>query len=504
MTNAISVSPAFSRLRYPGVARQLRRLFCFPAVLAFGLVFLTFWTCAPRFEDPDLWWHLKVGQTIWSTHQIPTADHFSFTAAGHPWLAHEWLSQVILFGVYQVGGNRGLLLWLCVTASAIVVLSYFLCRCWSGNWKVSFAGGMLTLFFLVVSLAIRPLLIGHFLLVLELLLLYIGFLHKPAVLWFLPLLFAIWINCHGSFILGFGILAGIATLRCLQLLGGRVTSLRNLRKKGMLLRYALLVIASFAALFVNPVGPALITYPLNVLGSQPDNINNIQEWAPLTIHEPGAIGLALVLALVILSAVMRWTGPRWIEWGLLLGTAALAILHVRMLPVFGIVCAPVVCRILAKWWDNYDSRRDHPLLNAMLITAALFSAGAVLPGAAEIQRQIEQRQPVKAVAEIQRQRLQGPMLNEYGWGGYLIWSNPGMPVFIDGRADIYAWSGLMRAFGRWAQLEEDPRLLLDRYGIRLCLLRASAPMAQVLPYLPGWKQAYRDGIAVVFTKVSAP
>jgi hypothetical protein len=96
--------------------------------------------------------------------------------------------------------------------------------------------------------------------------------------------------------------------------------------------------------------------------------------------------------------------------------------------------------------------------------------------------------------------LKGPVLNDFGWGGYLMWTNPAQPVFIDGRADIYAWNGVMREYGRWAQLEVDPRNLLDCYQIQTCLLRSSAPMAHVLPYLPGWRQVYADQLAVIYTR----
>ena len=92
------------------------------------------------------------------------------------------------------------------------------------------------------------------------------------------------------------------------------------------------------------------------------------------------------------------------------------------------------------------------------------------------------------------------MLNEYVWGGYLIWAAPERKVFIDGRADIFDWTGVLNEYGRWATLREDPRLLLDKYNVDYCLLRAGAPMAQVLPHMAGWRRAYHDSIAVVFVR----
>src|SRR5258708_26935509 len=83
---------------------RLARVFCFPMMVAAALTFVAFLAGASRFEDPDLWWHLKVGQTIWETHRIPSTDQFSFSADGHAWIAHEWLSQWLLYTAYRSGG----------------------------------------------------------------------------------------------------------------------------------------------------------------------------------------------------------------------------------------------------------------------------------------------------------------------------------------------------------------------------------------------------------------
>jgi hypothetical protein len=95
------------------------------------------------------------------------------------------------------------------------------------------------------------------------------------------------------------------------------------------------------------------------------------------------------------------------------------------------------------------------------------------------------------------------MLNEYGFGGYLIWALPEQKVFIDGRAEVYEWTGVLDAFGRWALVQEDPHLLLDRYKVRFCILGADAPMSYVLPYLSGWSKVYSDSEAAVFARQDA-
>ena len=72
--------------------------------------------------------------------------------------------------------------------------------------------------------------------------------------------------------------------------------------------------------------------------------------------------------------------------------------------------------------------------------------------------------PVKAVAYIKANKLAGPMLNDYTFGGYLIWAAPQYPVMMDGRTDLYEWSGFLGEYRNWATMQSDPNLLLDKYN----------------------------------------
>src|SRR5271170_6487525 len=86
----------------------LRRIFSFPAMLASLLVGAVFAVGRGFHVDPDLWWHIKVGEAILTTHRWPTTDSYSFTVNGQPWLAYEWLGDVIFAEANRLGGLRGL------------------------------------------------------------------------------------------------------------------------------------------------------------------------------------------------------------------------------------------------------------------------------------------------------------------------------------------------------------------------------------------------------------
>ena len=94
------------------------------------------------------------------------------------------------------------------------------------------------------------------------------------------------------------------------------------------------------------------------------------------------------------------------------------------------------------------------------------------------------------------------MLNDYTYGGYLIWAAPEHPVFVDGRSDVFEWTGVLAEFGRWAMLQSDPNTLLDKYNISFCVLARTSPMAHVLPLLPNWKTIYSDNMSTIFLRTS--
>ena len=141
----------------------------------------------------------------------------------------------------------------------------------------------------------------------------------------------------------------------------------------------------------------------------------------------------------------------------------------------------------------------------MALNAAVLAIAAVLialgfPSANNLQEQINKNNPVKAVEFIRRAGLSGRMLNDYVYGGYLIWAAPERKVFVDGRADLFEWAGVLADYLRWSTVQESPRLLLDKYQIDYCLLYRLSPISQVLQVLPGWTSVYSDNMSVVFVR----
>ena len=450
-----------------------------------------------RFSDPDMWWHLRTGQIIWNTHTIPTTDLFSWTAYGIPSVPHEWLSQGIIYGAYRFGGYSGLMLLLCVCTAALLIAGYILCALYSGNAKIALLGALIIWFFATSGIAIRPQLIGYILLIVELLILQLGSTRSPRWFFWLPPLFAFWVNCHGSFFLGLVVACLLYTCSFVTFQAMAFQASAWNRKAHTC--FGLALAFSIAALFINPIGLRQVLYPVRVIlmGS---NLNAIEEFQPLVPTSARGIGLLIVLMCVVFFMISRYATLYWRELVLLAVGTWLALSHRRMVFVFGILAAPIVCRLLSSYWDSYTPERDLPIANGALILVAAFITVTAFPNRAVLLEQVRKSNPTGAVEYITTHHLTGHMLNDWVYGGYLIWAMPEHPDFIDGRGDVFDQAGVVEDFGAWALLQTDPRLLLDKYQINFSVLPPNAPMSHVLPLLPGWKAAYSDDTAIVFVR----
>jgi hypothetical protein len=475
----------------------MRRVFSFPVMLACVLSALAVLTVRQRFDDPDMWWHLKMGEIIWTTHTIPRTDLFSFTTGHHGYIPHEWLSQIVIYGAYKAGGYVGLMALLCVLASVLLVAGYCLCWLYSGNAKIAFVGGMVIWMFSTIGLGIRPHMFGYIFLIVELILLHLGRTRNPRFFWGLPVLFAIWVNTHGSFFLGLLVAGVVLASSFFRFQAGLLVSPSWDPRVQRTLAYAFVL--SIAALFLNPVGVKQVLYPIDTLVHQPLGLGAVQEWQPVGFENPLAFGLLAVIAGSLLLVIVRWKELFWQELLMLAMGTWLAASHERMLFAFGILAAPILTRLLRNEWESYDVHRDHPIPNAVLIAASFTAIYFAFPSKAMLTSQVATQSPVKAVEFLKSKHISGPMLNEYVYGGYLIWAAPEYPVFIDGRADVFEATGVFSDFGKWATLQQSPNELLDKYKINFCLLTRDSHMVRVLP-LAGWTMVYSDDNSAVFVR----
>jgi hypothetical protein len=477
----------------------LQRAVSFPAMLGMLLVGAVFGVVQSFNVDPDLWWHIKTGELVLSTHRWATTDPYSFTAKGMPWMSCEWLGDVLFAAVYRMGGLRGLDALLVALASAVILALYAFATLRSGNSKAGFVAAAVLLTLANASFNLRPQMMGYLFLILTLIVLERFRQGKQRAVWMLPVLFMIWINSHGSWIIGLGVVAlyiacGLVSFQLGSLEAQRWTTSERLRLETVLA-------LSLAAVMITPYGVRLAGYPFAVASSYPIAIASVLEWQVMPFNLIGGkIFLAMVLGFVVVQMAFRFSWRAYEILLFLFGTG-MACLHVRFLLLFVPFFAPLFVTVLARWVPSYDRSKDKYRLNFAVIMGIAIAMMHYFPSKTDMEKKVADQFPVHALEYIRQHPVPGPMFNSYGFGGYMIFS--GYKTFIDGRGELFEELGVFGPYMHITRLEPGTMKVLSSYGIQSCLMQRDEPLSTVLALLPDWKKVYSDNVSALYVKRDA-
>ena len=319
-------------------------------------------------------------------------------------------------------------------------------------------------------------------------------------LWLLPPVFCLWVNTHGSWLLGFILFSVTATAGFVDGRWGRVESLKWSSQQ----RRKLIVagLASAAALFVNPYGWRLVVYPIQFGSKLKVPIENVTEWSSVSFHDArGTLTILLVFGLLLVALVRD---RRWLlaEIAALLLAIYFGLTYVRFLLFLSIIAAPLLAKLL-DFIPSYQPDLDKPVINVMLMV--VFGAGVVhsfpLMGETALQAELAREYPAQILPYLRTHPPAGPVLNQFEWGGYLIFHEPNMKVFIDSRVDVFEYAGVFGDYLDLVQLK-NPREILEKYGIRYVLFPPAERLTYILEHDPRWKVSYRDAVSVLFERVA--
>jgi hypothetical protein len=494
------VLPAQERIR-AGLVSALQKVFSFPMMLATFLVGGVAASVRLFDVDPDLWWHIKVGESVLATHHFPTTDPYSFTVHGQLWLAYEWLGEIVLATAQRLGGLRGLDALLIALGCAVMLAIYAFATIRTGNSKAGFAAASILLVLARPSFSLRPQMFGYLFLVLTLIALELFRQGKRGALWGLPLLMLAWVNIHGSWVIGMGAIfvywmSGLVEFQ----VGGIETQRWSADDRR---RISFVFLLCLCALPFTPYGTRIAMSPFEYASSLPLNVTKIMEWQPMAFNLAGGkIFLALLLGFVVAQIAFRYT---WnlAELALFLFGTVMACLHIRFLLVFVPFFAPILAVMIARWMRGYEARKDRFVLNAALMAVVAFGVVRYFPSRAQLERIVSEKWPVDAVEYLNTHEVPEPMYNAYGFGGYLVWTRgPERKVFIDGRADVYERGGVFADYLHISRLEPGALSVLRNYGIRSCLINRDEALGTLLAASPDWKRVYSDSVAALYVHQS--
>lgn len=472
--------------------------FPFHATIAATIGLFTFFFCGQSIADPDIWWHLKNAQILVQQHHWIRFDQFSYTVRGTPWVNSEWMSELVYYGLWCLGGVKALFFGYVALVEllmlGILALAY---RASESIKAAGLAGGMAVLM-AVVNFGPRTILFGWACLLALMFVLWRLMNKRSAPLWTVPLIFLLWVNLHGSWLIGMVIYGIVVASGFVSGRWGKVVAepWTAEQKRKLLLTSA----GILPVLFINPYGYKGVFYPFDLAFRQKLNVEHVIEWASVNFHEPrGKIVLGILILILSLALAGR---KQWklAEVGLIVFGLYISLTYVRFLFPAAILFAPILARQM-DFVPPYKREVDRAWLNALFAAVLLTIIVYRYPSVQKINADLAKKMPIGGVTFLQTHMAPGDrVFNHYMYGGWMIWSNPSIPTFVDSRTDIFEYKGVLKDYLDAIGLK-DSLAIVDRYHATYVLLPSKDdPLTYLMRQTAKWHAVYDDGVSCVFAR----
>ncbi len=463
-----------------------------------------------RRTDPDLWGHLRFGQEFIVRRHLIDRDPYSYSAPGIAWHDYEWLAEVVMAAVYNLGGVLGLKLWKFV-CTAITVTFIVDAEAETGaSFALQLPVLLLASLGLLLQMQFRPQMFTFALLAALLALLTRDNCRpRGAPLWLAIPLMLLWVNLHAGFFVGVIALVVYSLTATVREIASDEGWKRGAGR-------AAITIAAGAVTLVNPFGVAMWRAVARTL-VQPYTRGAIEEWQPtLTAlisqwrHGPSGIFVYLAFVLLVAGLAIAFImSPSLRDLPLVAVAAVMSIggwLSARNMALAVIaVPAPLVAHLnlLAQRRCGKASPAPESTTNRwVLIVLCAFVAiqGGLFSG----RLALDAPYPAGAMEFMRDRGLYGNVLSEWGWGGYIIWHQaPRSKVFVDGRSDSVYPLAVIRDFLLFRFDLPGGARVLDSYPHDYVLIATSSPARRLMTGNHAWKLLYRDNDALLYARANA-
>jgi len=451
-------------------------------------------------RDPDSWWHIKVGMDILDKGVTPNVDTYSHTFNGQPWIAKEWLAQVLMALAYRSAGWNGIVLFV----TFCVALTAFL-----ASWSLSryLRPTLAAALSLVLIVLIDPVFTARpHLFTLPLIVIWTATLFGASretttpPLWLLGVVW-LWANLHATFTLAF-IIAGFAGL---DLLARVRLSDPKLVAHWIAFGAFCVVIALF-----NPYGVKAILATFTVAYGN-EAVGLIREWGAFdasTYRFQEFAILAGLFGLLVSGIRIGWPRALFCIFAL-----HLYLTHERFVYLFFLL-VPLVCveavaerypRLsTASWVKLPRDGMERFLARNFGMAAPLLLVLTLVVVTLAVQVQNNEPGPETsakdALAYAAEHHISGNVLNSYDLGGTLIFH--GIPTFIDGRTDQLFLGGFAKTDNDTMRRDGKPLLerQIEKYAIDWALLTSSDPRIAFFDEIPGWQRVFSNQDTTIFTR----
>jgi tetratricopeptide (TPR) repeat protein len=473
-----------------------------------------------RVSDFDIFWHLSGGRWIVQSHRVPHLDPFSFTSSHKEWIDMHWLFQVMTYAAWQVAGMEGLILFRTLfLLGALLLVVYYGYQ--SRSTFAAVLGGLVFILIGQINFVTRPYIVTFLLLASALCILELHARRRGKEIFLIVPLMTLWVNSHGLFITGLGLIAAWGIGEFLDALRKR----RLREDSRYIIRLALASALAAAVCLVNPYHVNGLLFPLElwtrISGEITTFSKGVTEFAtPFSI--PVWLGpvffFKISILVVFLALILRGSKVRSAEVLIVILFGFLAFKAVRNLSLWAVVAGPVIGRNIGELLQAFSQRRPgrrayilnhvlnaalciilcahiliyaHPGIRHRLYGPSMFGTGT-LPG----------QFPQKAVEFMEEHKLHGDGFNCFEDGGYLIWKlfPKGYKVFIDGRLEVHD-KAMYASYQQALQSPENLSSTLDRFNLDYALLRLDAAWAAAgLAMTPEWIPVFLDDVSLLIVR----
>jgi hypothetical protein len=467
----------------------------------------------------DFWWHITSGREILATKTIPTTDVYSYTEIGQLYPSYQmcWLMDTLLYLVYKGGGPALVVFFQSLMITSAYVIIFVICKLASNSWRIAAIGVLIAAALGLNDWNVRPQAITFLIASLFLLAIF-KYRYNPHWGWLavFPLCMLLWVNSHGTFLIGL-VLIGIWWGQELwQAIIQRFNHERIIEKNQVVVPGIVFGITTLACL-VNPRGFGIIDY-VKTLTSNNVVQNLVIEWAPPTLSTwMGAIFLCGLMAIAILFALSP-NRPNFVQITTFLVFGFLGLKTSRGSVWFGLVMAPIIAVHLSaitnplqksEWkLTNAEGSRIINFLFAFLIiimgVISLPWFKSVLPLPTTKAGLISVETPVQATQVLLEENLPRRVFNAMSFGSYLIWAAyPQYQVFVDSRIELFSenvwidYLNISNANGDWETKLKD-------YGVNTLMLSPveQPALIQAADSSNEWMSIYRDSASFIFIRDS--
>ena len=430
-------------------------------------------------SDPDLYIMLATGRYVAQTGHAPTIDLWSHTAYGQPWPFHEWLSSLLFYGLFLLGGVNGIILFKALALALAFFLGLQIMRLRSASPFAALLASALALLLLNHAFAERIQVISFVLFILSLYLLELfrsGRINKWIFFLSTVGMFIVWANLHLGYVIGLGLYG-------LSLVDGLFIGFTR-KNWGFLKWSTACFILALLATGLTPYGFGLTVDILKVYTDSASKafdvfiVQSVLEYQPLLSpgfsREPFVIYGLIWIGFSGLGLVLNSKKARLSEW-LLYGIFTwYSFQWTRYLWFLAWLSFPFTAVNWQGAWDTLNSKYKNINSKFKISGNVVFALLVlmILVGAVLFQRSGEhlwqrfrlgwrpRMNSERGVQFLKQHRGESRVFNDFDIGSYLLWQQ--VPVFVDGRVLPYKNTQVLqdqfKIFGGQLQL-------LDKYQI---------------------------------------